>query len=91
MARKSDIVTFKVDEQLMELLRHIPNRSNFIRSAVLRALENVCPLCQGAGVLSTSQLKHWEDFSRHHELRECPTCEEFHLVCNGEEDSAHDS
>jgi len=48
---KQEIVTFKVDEPLREAMRGIPNRSEFIRSAILAALENVCPLCKGTGCL----------------------------------------
>lgn len=89
-SRKEEIITFKVDHALAEELRHMPNRSDFIRQAVLRAMENVCPLCGGTGVLTASQMDHWHEFERHHHLEECETCHEAHLVCDvGEEGVAN--
>ena len=78
---KQEIVTFKVDSSLLDLLRDLPNRSEFIRHAILNALEYVCPLCQGSGVLSPCQKKHWNSFSADHQLAECDDCHEIHLVC----------
>lgn len=82
---KQEIITFKVDEPLMELLRGIENRSEFIRQAILSALENACPLCKGAGVLTPKQKEHWEEFARLHPIRECGDCHELHLVCSARE------
>lgn len=79
--QKSDIITFKADDTLVEALRQIPNRSEFIRSALLSALENTCPLCQGRGVLTPSQRRHWDDFKQDHTIEECNDCHEIHLVC----------
>lgn len=79
---KQEIVTFKVDNSLLEVLKELPNRSEFIRRAILSALDNVCPLCQGSGVLSPNQKKHWDKFSADHELAECDDCHEIHLVCS---------
>jgi hypothetical protein len=78
---KPEIITFKVDPSLAQTLRAISNRSEFIRAALLAALENVCPLCQGSGLLSADQRKHWEIFSQDHALQECDSCQEVHLVC----------
>ncbi len=79
--RKSEIITFKADETLLEALHGVPNRSSFIRSAVLAALESTCPLCMGSGILTPNQQKHWKTFSTSHEVRECDECKETHLVC----------
>ena len=46
---KDEVITFKVESQLAEILKRMPNRSQFIRSAILNSLEHVCPLCQGLG------------------------------------------
>lgn len=81
---KDEIVTFKVDQPLAEALRNIPNRSEFIRSAVAAALEGVCPLCQGSGTLTMDQKRHWESFARRHTLAECDQCHAVHLVCEEE-------
>jgi len=88
--RKRDIITFKVDEALWEAMRGIPNRSEFIRSAILAALDGTCPLCRGAGSLTPDQRKHWEEFARSHVVEECDDCHAMHLVCAVEEGSPHD-
>ncbi len=82
---KQEIVTFKVDYSLLEVLKDLPNRSEFIRQAILNALDNICPLCQGTGSLTPDQKKHWERFSKSHSLEECENCHEIHLICNDQE------
>lgn len=78
---KSEIITFKADSSLIEALHGIPNRSEFIRSAILSALQNICPLCGGAGLLTPGQMNHWDQFARDHRLEECEDCHEIRLVC----------
>lgn len=85
--RKAEIITFKVDSTMSEAMRHIPNRSEFIRNALLAALENLCPVCNGTGHLSPKQKEHWSAFTEDHALRECGDCHELHIVCTrGDED-----
>lgn len=84
--KKADTVTFKVDPNLLEILQAMPNRSEFIRSAILNALDHVCPLCSGAGVLSPSQKKCWDKFAEKHEIKKCSESDEIHLLCNVESD-----
>ena len=60
---KDEVITFKVDPDLAEVLHLMPNRSQFIRAAVLSALGHVCPLCQGLGILSPDQKQHWQKFT----------------------------
>ena len=81
---KPSIITFKVDPYLSEFLEHLPNRSEFIRAAVLAAMENTCPLCMGAGVLTVSQKRHWTSLMARHALVICETCHEPHIVCHHE-------
>jgi len=78
---KRDIITFKSDRALVEAMRGIPNRSEFIRAAILAALDSTCPLCQGTGIMTPDQKGHWEDFTRDHSLQECDDCHAFHIVC----------
>ncbi|HSW46889.1 MAG TPA: CopG family transcriptional regulator [Phycisphaerae bacterium] len=80
--QKQSIVTFKAEESLVDALQGIPNRSAFIRSAVLAALDSTCPLCGGTGILSQEQKKHWDAFAMDHAVAECGTCHEWHLVCS---------
>ena len=84
MAHKDEVITFKVAADLAERIRHLPNRSEFIRVAVLSALDNVCPVCQGSGVLESTQRKHFEEFLRSHHIERCPDCTGVHLVCDHE-------
>jgi len=78
---KSEIITFKADSSLLDALHGIRNRSEFIRAAILSALENVCPLCGGTGILTPEQRNHWDQFAADHTVEECDDCHEVHLVC----------
>ena len=79
---KDEVITFKVEPQLAEILRRMPNRSEFIRSAILNSLDHVCPLCQGSGILSPDQQRHWREFAEHHGIQECKQCGSVVLVCD---------
>lgn len=87
--KRSDIITFKVDKELNEVLQRMPNRSNFIRSAILSALRGTCPLCHGTGVLNMSQSRHWDSFMENHAVEECGICNETHLVCTQQPQNDH--
>ena len=80
--KKEEIITFKADETLAGLLKQIPNRSDFIRKALLQALGNECPLCHGSGALTPNQMNHWERFAKYHSISKCDTCNEFYLICD---------
>ena len=82
--RKEEIITFKVDEELAEALGRIRNRSDFIRQAVLAAIGNICPVCNGSGTMTVSQKRHWEEFTRHHHVAFCEDCHEPRMVCDHE-------
>ncbi len=82
MRRKQDIITFKVDEGLLRAIKDIPNRSEFIRGAVMAALGIVCPLCDGTGMLSQNQKGHWDDLAADHAVERCDDCHEPVLVCS---------
>ena len=83
MERK-EVVTFKVDGSLLKLLQGLPNRSEFIRTALLAALDSLCPLCKGTGILTPKKKEHWQEFSRDHGLKECRDCHELTIVCQNE-------
>ena len=82
MKKKQSIITFKVDDDLLGAIKNIPNRSEFIRSAILEALGSVCPICNGSGVLTKNQKRHWDDFTTDHSLQVCNDCNKNILVCN---------
>jgi len=52
-------VSFAVDEELAEFLVQLPNRSDFIRGAVLAALRMRCPLCRGSGLVGIGIGEHY--------------------------------
>lgn len=79
---KSEIITFKVDEVLLEAVRNVPNRSEFIRSAILLALDSICPLCSGTGLMTPAQKEHWNKFQSDHHVEKCADCQELHLICD---------
>ncbi len=81
MKGKSRIITFKVDDALGEALEDIDNRSEFIRAAILAALDGVCPLCLGTGVLNERQRRHWNEFRADHDIERCDRCNVPRLVC----------
>jgi hypothetical protein len=62
----------------------IANRSEFIRSAILAALDGICPLCRGTGVLSPNQRRHWQELADSHMVETCDDCHEQRLVCRAE-------
>ena len=82
MKSKDQIITFKADEALVAAMEGIPNRSEFIRAAILAALDGPCPLCHGTGVLSSKQREHWRDFQENHMVATCDECHERLIVCN---------
>jgi len=77
-----EVLTFKVDKNLAKLLKAMPNRSEFIRSAILEAIDHACPFCHGTGVLTPHRKKHWDDLAKHHGTKECKECHEDVLVCS---------
>ncbi|MBN1647984.1 MAG: CopG family transcriptional regulator [Spirochaetales bacterium] len=78
---REQVVTFKVDNDLYGLLKNIPNKSEFIRNSIFKALNNICPLCNGAGTLNSCQQKHWAEFGEHHQLEKCDDCKSVYLTC----------
>jgi hypothetical protein len=80
-AHLDEVISFKVESSLAAVIRRLPNRSQFIRAAVLSALEHTCPLCQGTGILTPEQQAHWQEFAEHHSVAECAACGHPYLVC----------
>lgn len=76
------IITFKTDEEMADRLDRIANKSEFIRRAILTALGQDCPLCQGTGSLNSEQRRHWQHFLTTHTLTHCEQCNAVHFICN---------
>ena len=51
---KQRVVTFKVEDDVASFLDAMPNKSEFIRKALLAALLEPCPVCHGKGSVPRS-------------------------------------
>ena len=79
--QKHEVLTFKADASLLDAMRGIRNRSDFIRNAIQAALDSTCPLCMGTGILTPNQKTHWDSFAKDHAVAECDDCNELILIC----------
>jgi hypothetical protein len=50
-------VTFRVEAELAEALRELPNQTQFVEQAVREALRTRCPLCGGSGRLGARRVR----------------------------------
>ena len=53
---KSQVVAFKVEEDLADFLNKLPNKSAFIRKSIVAQLGMTCPLCTGRPTTFTGEL-----------------------------------
>jgi hypothetical protein len=83
MSDVQEVISFKADHDLVMLLKSVRNRSEFIRNAVLAALKESCPLCNGTGILDSHRRHDWEHFSSSHPMTECRRCHELVFTCDG--------
>ena len=70
-AQKSQIVAFKVEEELAKFLDNLPNKSEFIRKAILAQFRMTCPLCTGSGVVPRGIHDHYKHVLADHDTRPC--------------------
>jgi len=84
MEKKNSVITFKADDTMLEELEKIPNKSEFIRDAILAALDENCPFCGGTGKLNPHQKMHWTNFLKKHQLIHCGECNGIEVCCNSE-------
>lgn len=73
-AKKSKIVAFKVEEELAEFLNDLPNKSDFIRKAILAQFGMTCPLCTGSGVVPKGIHDHYKPVIADQNRRPCEKC-----------------
>ena len=71
---KSKIVAFKVEEELAEFLNDLPNKSDFIRKAILAQCGMTCPLCTGTGVTPRGVHDHYKPVIAERNTRPCEKC-----------------
>lgn len=55
---KPILVAVKVDAETAALLDALPNKSEFIRTALRARLDETCPLCGGSGMRPAAPLHH---------------------------------
>ena len=73
-APKKNIVAFKVEEDLAEFLNKLPNKSAFIRKAIVAQLGMACPLCTGTGVVPRGIHDHYAPMLSRYNVRRCDGC-----------------
>ncbi len=71
---KTKMVAFKVEPALAEFLENLPNRSLFIRQAILAQFGMTCPLCTGSGVTPRGVGEHFEPVLAAHRSVGCRSC-----------------
>jgi hypothetical protein len=71
---KSRIVAVKVEAELAEFLNRLPNKSDFIRKAILAQFGTACPLCEGSGQVPAAIGQPYGPVLRRHRERACLKC-----------------
>jgi hypothetical protein len=79
-APKTEIVAFKVEEKLAEFLNKLPNKSEFIRKAIIAQFGMTCPLCTGTGVVPRGLHDHFAPVLAKNNLRRCDRCGDRHPI-----------
>lgn len=67
-------VGFKIDEETAAFLDSLPNRSEYVRRAILQYLSRVCPLCDGAGAVPIGVHDHYAGRVDEHRTVHCVGC-----------------
>lgn len=71
---KTAVVAFKVEKDLADILNELPNKSAFIRKAIVAQLEMTCPMCRGGGVLPKWLHDHYAEIMEKMSDRDCEGC-----------------
>jgi hypothetical protein len=72
--QKQTVVSFRVDRHLAEILDRLPDKSTFIREAILRRFHVACPFCGGRGVLPKALADWLRARTPKFEAIECTCC-----------------
>ncbi|MBI1915180.1 MAG: hypothetical protein HYS12_10640 [Planctomycetes bacterium] len=84
--QKSEVVAFKVEKELADLLNKLPNKSAFIRKAIEAQLGRACPLCNGKGVVPRGVHDHYVPLLKQLSARDCDGCgSQLHLPADAGE------
>jgi hypothetical protein len=71
---KPEVVAFKVEKELADLLNKLPNKSAFIRKAIAAQMGMACPLCNGKGVVQRGVHDHFAPLLAKMNSRDCDGC-----------------
>jgi hypothetical protein len=71
---KQRVVTFKVEEDVAAFLDEMPNKSDFIRKALLSMLLEPCPVCKGKGSVPRSLRRDLELLFEKQQFVPCAFC-----------------
>lgn len=71
---KTAVVAFKVEEELAHFLNDLPNKSAFIRKAIVAQMSMACPLCHGSGQVSRWIHDHYLPLLTAWANRSCEGC-----------------
>lgn len=71
---KDQIIAFKADSQLAQLLGSVKNKSDLIRDAVYMYLGHLCPLCEGKGTIPANRGHEIEMLLKQLEYAACSGC-----------------
>lgn len=71
---KTSVVAFKIESELAEILNQLPNKSAFIRKAIISQLDMACPLCNGSGAIPKGLHDHFQPLINNMTQRACDEC-----------------
>ncbi len=71
---KTEIVAFKVESDLAEFLNQLPNKSEFIRRAIIAQFGMGCPLCLGSGIVFRGLHDHFLPIIQKNSQVSCQKC-----------------
>jgi hypothetical protein len=75
-SQKKNIVAFKVEDDLAVFLNNLPNKSDFIRKAIMAQFGMTCPLCTGSGVVPRGVHAHFNPIIKQETKRPCEKCKQ---------------
>jgi hypothetical protein len=78
--KKTEIVAFKVEEELAEFLNKLPNKSDYIRKAIIAQFGMACPLCTGTGVVSRGLHNHYKPVIEANNQHACHLCDTLEAI-----------
>ncbi|MSR55950.1 MAG: hypothetical protein EXS09_22155 [Gemmataceae bacterium] len=77
---KSRTVAVKVEAELADFLARLPNKSEFIRQAILAQFGTACPLCLGAGQVASALGAHYSPILEKHREKACQKCRKIESI-----------